>query len=254
MSYTLPTPADDGDRQLIADVQQHGLHIISIEGDEQGPSYSFSVGLTYSYRHPEIVLMGLKHKAAMGIINAIGVRIKNGEKFKPGSICTDIAERYPSAFVTFSKSYYKEYLGYACWFYGSHDFPALQYVWPDQASRFPWDADYDQTHFAHQLILTDDPKKRWPFSSPKNVATIVHASIMNGERPVRFVYHDEDDGGWQFLDGVSPNEPSTARLVCLASVMELDPSLFELANLPVGWRAKRQARGEAWQREQTPPD
>jgi len=59
--------------------------------------------------------------------------------------------------------------------------------------------------------------------------------IVDGRRPILFVSHDVDDGGWQFLDGDGVTEKD-ARVVSLQELVERDPTLRELADLPVGWR------------------
>jgi hypothetical protein len=71
--------------------------------------------------------------------------------------------------------------------------------------------------------------------------------IMRGESPILLVCHDEDDGGWQFLDGAEVVIEASA-LVCLHHIVELDPSLLELADLPIGWSARRSNADEPWQR------
>jgi hypothetical protein len=73
--------------------------------------------------------------------------------------------------------------------------------------------------------------------------------IIRGESPILRVCHDEDDGGWQFLDG---GEVSTkdASLVSLRTITRIDPSVLELADLPLGWVAERVSPGEPWQRTQ----
>jgi hypothetical protein len=53
---------------------------------------------------------------------------------------------------------------------------------------------------------------------------------------------------WQFLCGAT-NETEDARIVGLRSIRELDPSVAELADLPLGWRAWRSAPGELWHRQ-----
>jgi hypothetical protein len=71
---------------------------------------------------------------------------------------------------------------------------------------------------------------------------------MEGRRPILTVYHDADDGLWQFLDGRdSPNEKD-AVILCLKEVLELDPSVKELADLPLGWVAWRKRSSDPWQR------
>ncbi len=40
---------------------------------------------------------------------------------------------------------------------------------------------------------------KWPFADPENVAVITLKRILQGGSPILRVFHDEDDGGWQFL-------------------------------------------------------
>jgi hypothetical protein len=54
----------------------------------------------------------------------------------------------------------------------------------------------------------------WLFDQTPTTATIVSKSIIEDEHPILFVTHDEDDHGWQFLDGSDP--PSEPMLVCLS--------------------------------------
>lgn len=39
-----------------------------------------------------------------------------------------------------------------------------------------------------------------------------------------------------------------AVLVAMATVVDRDATLYEVADLPPGWEARREAVGEAWQR------
>jgi len=42
-------------------------------------------------------------------------------------------------------------------------------------------------------------------------------------------------------------------LVSLKTIVAHDPTLMDLADLPVGWEASRTARGKLWVRECSPP-
>jgi hypothetical protein len=88
----------------------------------------------------------------------------------------------------------------------------------------------------------------WPFDDPENVATFTVRQITEGKQPILLVSHDADEGMWQFLTG-EPIDMADALLVSLRSVYRLDPSIGELADLPLGWQARRSAVGEPWQRE-----
>ena len=62
-------------------------------------------------------------------------------------------------------------------------------------------------------------------------------TVHTEEEAVTYVCHDADDGAWQFL-GDRMAEVDGPVLVCLQHLIEHDPSLKELADLPVGWCAE----------------
>jgi hypothetical protein len=43
------------------------------------------------------------------------------------------------AFVRVDKAHYRDFLGYARWYYRGDDFETLQVVWPDKEDRLPWE-------------------------------------------------------------------------------------------------------------------
>ena len=59
--------------------------------------------------------------------------------------------------------------------------------------------------------------------------------------------HDEDDGAWQFL-GDSMSDGGGPIVSCFHHPIDNDPSLSELADLPLGWAAERAKPGEPWTR------
>ena len=88
----------------------------------------------------------------------------------------------------------------------------------------------------------------WPFSDPKNVATITMRQIVEEGRPILYFSRDADDGGWQFLDGSSDLDVRDGRVVSLQYMVSLDPSLRQLTDLPLGWYAWRGRADAPWQR------
>ena len=89
--------------------------------------------------------------------------------------------------------------------------------------------------------------EEWPFADPKNVAVFSLRSILLDGQPILLVCHDESDGGWQFLSG-GPCEMADAMLVSLEAVFLHDPTIGELADLPLGWQACASAKGGPWKR------
>ncbi len=97
-------------------------------------------------------------------------------------------------------------------------------------------------------------KKDWPFKDPENVIALTLRDVMEDNLPILLVTHDAEDGCWQFLDGRDNPDPKVGIVVCLGHIVEYDPSIRELADLPLGWRAWRATPAEPWQREEMEPE
>ena len=94
--------------------------------------------------------------------------------------------------------------------------------------------------------------KDWKFSAPPNLAVIVNRKIISGDDWIAHVFHDPDDGGWQFHNSEpGPVSESDAAVVGLSEILELDPRVSELADLPLGWQAWRNSQSSPWQRAKT---
>jgi hypothetical protein len=75
---------------------------------------------------------------------------------------------------------------------------------------------------------------------------------MSGDEPILYVYHDQEDGAWQF-HGPGESNLESAVLVCLHHIVDKDPSITELVDLPLGWYAVREKVTDPWKREISPP-
>ena len=93
----------------------------------------------------------------------------------------------------------------------------------------------------------------WPFSDAPNVASFTVRDIVQKKKPILLVCHDSDDGSWQFLPDESVST-ADAMVVALREIVELDPTLVELADLPLGWRTSRPTQQSAWTRSQMDGD
>lgn len=92
----------------------------------------------------------------------------------------------------------------------------------------------------------------WPFDEPKNRAAFTTTRVAHEGHPVLLVTHDAE-GDWQILCGTT-GDPDHCLVVSLWCALERDPSIGELADLPLGWRAWRASTSEAWQRAATTGD
>ena len=85
----------------------------------------------------------------------------------------------------------------------------------------------------------------WPFSDPKNLACITVKEIVLEGQSILRVTHDLDDGGWQFLTDEIINVEN-AMVLGLEEIYEIDESIAEISNLPLGWKAIRKSIGQPW--------
>lgn len=89
----------------------------------------------------------------------------------------------------------------------------------------------------------------WKFEDPPNLAVIVDAGVFTGNEFIMYVYHDDDDGGWQFLGKeTDTSNTDSATVVGLGEVIAIDPTIEDLFDLPMGWRAWRASQSAPWVR------
>ena len=137
---TLPTPEDEYEAKAIADINQHGVHILNVfdpEGEDS--KFNYSVGLWHSYKHPEILIYGLDAGISTQLINDIAEKCRNGDPMPAnGMVSSDYVQSFHVQFVEVPKSEYKEHFGWARWLYQGNEFPVLQMVFPDKDGNWPW--------------------------------------------------------------------------------------------------------------------
>ena len=76
-------------------------------------------------------------------------------------------------------------------------------------------------------------KITFPFADAPDTAVFTCCHVLNGERPILYVSHDED-GYWQFLCGAEHSDEE-ARIVSLLSILQLDSSVGDLAQMERGY-------------------
>jgi hypothetical protein len=142
-------------RRLLQEAEEHGNAIVSVEEDERGAPYSFSVGAWRQSGVAEAVVVGLSPDAASVLINAYVTRARNGEKFVPGQLYYNFFERLPITVERVAKGWYMEFLGSAFLFYPNGDFPALQLIVPTASVCWPWSSDAPEGFAEWQTVLTE---------------------------------------------------------------------------------------------------
>ncbi len=172
-------------------VGEHGWAISGRHGDREAPPWAYSVGMWLSCQAPELVVCGLPVEIAAALINAIGARIADGERFGPGDVVDDIFPAGPAslsapsspsedaraahpagrairgvvpqgdrrtALLTFRPVEIDwrtpgRLLAISDTFYGMVRPPYLQVVWSDGNRRFPWEPGFHAGFLGLQPLL-----------------------------------------------------------------------------------------------------
>lgn len=133
------------DDDIAESVQTHGWHCIAVEGTDDEPGFTYTIGLCATFGHPEIVIVGLSPRLAHQLSSALVDDLGKGIVCRPGQPRTDLLEGYAVDFRPVDRSHIETRLGYAMAFYRSNPsaLTALQLFWPDKRGRFPFELECD---------------------------------------------------------------------------------------------------------------
>jgi hypothetical protein len=88
----------------------------------------------------------------------------------------------------------------------------------------------------------------------RRLGVICCGHVFRRQRNVRLVIcHKEND--WQFTCGEADHYTAAdGNFVVIGVLLDFDPSLDEVADLPAGWEAERRDPGSSWIRTKFKPD
>src|SRR5690242_4388651 len=125
-------------------IEKFGLQVIMVSSTSYSPSFAYSIGLSETYKHPEIICFGLPDKLGHEIINDVAEIIKRGKKFTAGENYTDIFKDSKATFLNVDKRNVEDYFAVALEHYGNEQFETLQLIWTDRNNRFPWEENFEE--------------------------------------------------------------------------------------------------------------
>ncbi len=155
--------ANDYEKKFLRIIDEFGWHVTNVvpRKGEGGHAWAYSTGLFYHFQHPEIIIFNETTDLRHSMINAIGERIRNGEKFEPGPGYADIiGNGFYVQFRPVHVSHYKDWVNSSNWFYDwdPASFPMLQCFYPDMNGKFPWEPECEQWAIDSQPLLYE-PKE-----------------------------------------------------------------------------------------------
>jgi hypothetical protein len=83
------------------------------------------------------------------------------------------------------------------------------------------------------------------FSDGLNTAVFTTRYIFESGSPILSVFHYAEDGAWQF-SGKEECIDSDYRVISLEEMINIDNTILEIADLPLGYCASRKSRNEKW--------
>lgn len=256
------------DERTISHIEEFGCSVIHVKKTEYGLGWSYTIGVNDTSGKPEIITVGLPEKTAHFALNEAARQLRSGVDLTLGRH-RDIVGDVECEFRPVDQKWVKQLMGWAVWYYGGTGFHVLQAVYPDLENRFPEDDGFDD-RFAQPLMqpgaptraveddfwASTDPKSslfNWKFSDPPHTGVYLSETVHKGTERVTYVSHDVEDGAWQFL-GDSMDGGGGPVISCFHHPIDNDPTLCELADLPLGWYAERSKPGEAWIRRPHDPE
>lgn len=250
------------DDRTIGHIEEYGCSVVSVKRTNYGFGWSYTVGVFDTTGKPEIITVGLLPDTAHFALNEAAKLLRAGVDLTHGRH-RDLVGEVECEFRPVDQKWVEQLMGWALWYYDGSDFPVLQAVYPDLKNRFPEDEGFDEafeqplmqpaspmTRVEEDFWASTDPKSRlfnWKFPDPPHTGIFLSETVHKGTEPVTYVSHDAADGAWQFL-GDSMSDGGGPVISCFHHPIDRDPSLAELADLPLGWYAQRGKPGEPWVR------
>lgn len=154
------TQLSKGDKKQLSDIGTYGWHVLKVLEDETGPGFTYTVGLYHTFKHPEIIIVGLNPDLAHDLLSSMVEEIRKGKLFSSGRFYSDIIEGFDCYFTAVEQVHYDEYFGRAQWFYKNDDFPVLQCIYPTTKGIYPWESEWPESIKDLQTLLGSSPLQK----------------------------------------------------------------------------------------------
>lgn len=150
---------EDLRRDRLRTIERHGWSITGVYGDEEGPPFAYTVGLTRYDGHPELLVSGLPTKTAARFLNSFGEQVRRGARYMAGTLLKrEDGHRWqfvpvadPLVLVHAQDTYASAEAGYV---------PGLQVIWSDCDGRWPWEPEWTTALGTQELY--GQPTREYP--------------------------------------------------------------------------------------------
>ena len=142
-------------------VKEHGWYVQSVLPGPQGdPSFSYTIGMTETFGHPELLMIGFPPDLMHQLLNGVGKLDRAGERFGEWDQSDKVVEGFPVYFRAVPLPQARKWARGASERYRPRSFGLLQVFLPDRNGKFPWDEGCDPTYLRLQGKLLQHMKAR----------------------------------------------------------------------------------------------
>ncbi|MEZ5002148.1 MAG: DUF4262 domain-containing protein [Chitinophagales bacterium] len=230
-------------------IEKYGLSVVKIESSRYLPSFAYSIGLTETFNHPEIICFGLRTQLLHELINDVAEIIRFEGKLNPDKEYDNIFNNSRAKFLPIDKRNIEDYFKVAIKYFGTTDIKGLQLIWTDRNNKFPWENGFEEVFKFNQPLL--DRNAEFKFREEKNLGIFTTRQWLEDNQPIVRVIHEED-GDWQFLTENIDFE--NGKVVALEQMTLRDQTLNDLFDLEYGEEAERDFIGDKWKRNKFKSD
>jgi len=131
--------------KIRSDISEYGWQCLSVgqradDPDEDFVSFCYTIGLTVTFEHPELIIFGLPQASAHDILaECVSKLRKNGVIPQDQRVPDILADDLDVVLRPMREEYYSEYLGTAVRYFGDESVRALVVFWPDANNVLPWE-------------------------------------------------------------------------------------------------------------------
>lgn len=243
-------------------IEEFGWECLSVKGDSVAPRFSYTIGLFDTAGLPELVQVGLTEKTGHIALDEAAKLLRHGADLTKGRF-REVVGDIEVVFRPIDSKWLHHIMLRTDWYYKGAYVPALQLIYPDLENRFQWEDGF--TEYFRQPLLQADAEQglrekdlwaaydensslsRWKFPDLPHTKVFLSQTVHDKKEVVTYVAHELFDGAWQFL-GDKMADGGGPVISCFHHPIDDDPSLQELADLPLGWYAVRDSPGAPWQR------
>lgn len=141
----------DFESNLVEDVQARGFSSVWVFDDEGSlPDFAYTVGLSVSCQHPELVVVGLPYRVSLGILHEAASRAVDGTELQVGDRVQGVAQGFDVLIGPVDHEFREANMRQAAVLAGGSSRGARQILWPDRRGIFPGEPGFDSSLVGRQ--------------------------------------------------------------------------------------------------------